>query len=53
MHLMMDRESKRRKTEFDLTEVLHDCEISNIQTPPSPHHAFEVTLEPDTFTTEK
>ena len=55
------REKRRRKTEFDLYEAVHECEYRNVRRPIDirtnekiePAHKFEVTLEPDDFTDEK
>lgn len=46
-------ESRRRDTEFDVVERIHEAERINVKTPPEPAVAFSVTLEPDTFTEEK
>ncbi|EKG17935.1 Arginine-tRNA-protein transferase [Macrophomina phaseolina MS6] len=46
-------EKARQRNGFDLCEVIHEAEYTNIKRPPEPAHRFEVTLEPDSFTEEK
>ncbi|PBP20435.1 arginine-tRNA-protein transferase [Diplocarpon rosae] len=46
-------QARKRNTEFDLTQRVHECEQNQLQTPPEPAHRFVVTLEPDIFTEEK
>ena len=46
-------QAKKRDTEFDLLERIHEVEKDQLKTPPSPSHDFNVTLEPDSFTEEK
>jgi arginine-tRNA-protein transferase len=46
-------DAKKRDTEFDLVERIHEAEAQSLKAPPQPAHAFQVTLEPDEFTEEK
>ncbi|APA16285.1 hypothetical protein sscle_16g110550 [Sclerotinia sclerotiorum 1980 UF-70] len=46
-------QAKKRNTEFDLQERIHEGEKEQIKTPPEPAHSFTVTLETDEFTEEK
>lgn len=46
-------EAKKRNTDFDLLERVHESEKENLKTPPEPAHSLKVTLEPDNFTDEK
>jgi arginyl-tRNA---protein transferase len=46
-------QAKKRNTDFDLVERVHESEIAELKTPPEPEHAPKVTLEPDNFTEEK
>ncbi|KAM3066780.1 Arginyl-tRNA--protein transferase 1 [Clarireedia jacksonii] len=46
-------QAKKRDTEFDLLERVHESETEQIKTPAKPAHAFTITLEPDEFTEEK
>ena len=46
-------QAKKRNTDFDLVERMHEGEKEYIKTPPEPAHALIVTLEPDNFTEEK
>lgn len=46
-------QARKRDTEFDLVERIHECETPLLKQPPEPSHAFTVTLEPDDFTEEK
>lgn len=46
-------QAKKRNTDFDLLERIHESEKDHVQTPPEPAHALSVTLEPDDFTEEK
>ncbi|RAL58805.1 hypothetical protein DID88_009115 [Monilinia fructigena] len=46
-------QAKKRNTDFDLLERIHESEKEKIQTPPEPAHSFTVTLETDEFTEEK
>ncbi|KUJ18122.1 arginine-tRNA-protein transferase-like protein 1 [Mollisia scopiformis] len=45
--------AKKRDTEFDLVERVHEGEKEYLKSPPEPAHALVVTLEPDTYTDEK
>lgn len=47
------REKARQRNGFQLCEVIHEAEYTNLKRPPEPAHRFEVTLEPDNFTEEK
>ncbi|KAJ2892099.1 hypothetical protein MKZ38_010269 [Zalerion maritima] len=53
LHPRSKWEAKKRETEFDLVERVHESEASRAKRPPSPAHRFEVALEPDDFTEEK
>lgn len=53
LHPRSRAEARRRHNVFDLVERIHEPEAEVLQSPPSPDHAFTVTLEPDTFTEEK
>ncbi|KAF7927189.1 hypothetical protein EAE99_005520 [Botrytis elliptica] len=46
-------QAKKRNTDFDLEERIHEGEKERVKTPPEPAHAFTVTLETDQFTEEK
>ncbi|KAI5928282.1 arginine-tRNA-protein transferase [Camillea tinctor] len=46
-------QARKRDTEFDLVERIHESECDSLEQPPAPAHAFAVTLEPDDFTEEK
>ncbi|KAL7624004.1 Arginyl-tRNA--protein transferase 1 [Parahypoxylon ruwenzoriense] len=46
-------QARKRDTEFDLVERIHESEIPTLKQPPGPSHVFAVTLEPDDFTEEK
>ncbi|KAB8290285.1 hypothetical protein EYC80_011150 [Monilinia laxa] len=46
-------QAKKRNTDFDLLERIHESEQEKIQTPPEPAHSFTVTLETNEFTEEK
>jgi arginine-tRNA-protein transferase len=46
-------EIKKRNTEFDLLERVHECEKAHLRAPPDPARALVVTLESDIFTEEK
>ncbi|KAK4038694.1 arginine-tRNA-protein transferase [Parachaetomium inaequale] len=53
LHPRSRAEARRRHNVFDLVERVHEPEAEFLKSPPSPDHAFAVTLEPDTFTEEK
>ncbi|EAQ86624.1 hypothetical protein CHGG_07877 [Chaetomium globosum CBS 148.51] len=53
LHPRSRAEVRRRHNVFDLVERIHEPEAEVLKSPPSPDHAFTVTLEPDTFTEEK
>ncbi|KAI1497418.1 arginine-tRNA-protein transferase [Biscogniauxia marginata] len=46
-------QARKRDTEFDLVERIHESESKSLKQPPEPSHAFAVTLELDDFTEEK
>ena len=46
-------QAKKRNTDFDLLDRVHETEKVNLQTPPDPAHVLSVTLEADNFTDEK
>ena len=46
-------QARRRNTDFDLLDRIHEAERAEIPTPPDPSHALTVTLEPSGFTEEK
>ncbi|KAI6092829.1 arginine-tRNA-protein transferase [Hypoxylon rubiginosum] len=46
-------QARKRDTEFDLVERIHESEGVSLKQPPKPAHAYSVTLEPDDFTEEK
>ncbi|OTB13491.1 hypothetical protein K445DRAFT_320037 [Daldinia sp. EC12] len=46
-------QARKRDTEFDLVERIHECESVLLKRPPEPAHTLTVTLEPDDFTEEK
>jgi arginine-tRNA-protein transferase len=46
-------QAKKRNTEFDLLERVHESEKESLKTPPEPAHTLKVTLEPDNYTDEK
>ncbi|KAI2631714.1 arginine-tRNA-protein transferase [Xylaria nigripes] len=46
-------QARRRDTEFNLTERVHESESRSLKQPPAPAHSFDVTLESDDFTEEK
>ncbi|KAI1093427.1 arginine-tRNA-protein transferase [Rostrohypoxylon terebratum] len=46
-------QARKRDTEFDLVERIHEAERPSLKEPPEPSHTFTVTLEPDEFTEEK
>jgi arginyl-tRNA---protein transferase len=46
-------QARRRNTDFDLLDRIHEAEKAEIPTPPDPSHALAVTLEPSSFSEEK
>jgi arginine-tRNA-protein transferase len=46
-------QAKKRDTQFDLVERVHEGEKEHVKSPPEPAHALTVTLEPDNITEEK
>ncbi|KAH7040733.1 arginine-tRNA-protein transferase [Microdochium trichocladiopsis] len=53
LHPRSREEARRRATEFDLLERLHESETSLTKQPPRPAHSLTVTLETNEFTEEK
>ncbi|CZT00693.1 related to arginine-tRNA-protein transferase [Rhynchosporium agropyri] len=46
-------QAKKRNTDFDIVERVHECEKGQLKTPPVPAHDYNVTLESNEFTEEK
>lgn len=46
-------QAKKRNTDFDLVERVHESEKEHLKTPPEAAHSLTVTLEADDFTEEK
>jgi arginine-tRNA-protein transferase len=46
-------QAKKRNTDFDVVERVHESERRALKSPPEPTHRFEVTLESNEFTEEK
>jgi arginine-tRNA-protein transferase len=46
-------QAKKRNTDFDVVERVHESEKKLVKTPPDPAHSLEVTLEPNDYTDEK
>lgn len=46
-------QAKKRNTEFNLVERVHESEKHLLKTPPGPAHALTITLESDNLTAEK
>ncbi|KAL0940745.1 arginine-trna-protein transferase 1 [Colletotrichum truncatum] len=53
LHPRSREQAKKRDSEFDLIERIHEAESETLQVPPEPAHNFTVTLEDDEFTEEK
>ncbi|KAK2010332.1 arginine-tRNA-protein transferase, partial [Colletotrichum eremochloae] len=53
LHPRTREQAKKRDSEFDLIERVHEAEYDSLQVPPQPAHVFTVTLEHDDFTEEK
>ncbi|KAH7356823.1 arginine-tRNA-protein transferase-like protein 1 [Rhexocercosporidium sp. MPI-PUGE-AT-0058] len=53
LHPRSREQAKKRNTDFDVVERVHECEKGLLKVPPEPAHTFDVTLEPDDFTEEK
>ncbi|KAH6722201.1 arginine-tRNA-protein transferas-like protein 1 [Leptodontidium sp. MPI-SDFR-AT-0119] len=53
LHPLSREQAKKRNTDFDVVERVHECETGLLNVPPEPAHTFKVTLEPDDFTEEK
>lgn len=52
-HPLTREQARKRDSEFDLIERLHEAESVVLKTPPQPAHEFTVTLELDDFSEEK
>ncbi|KAL2073338.1 hypothetical protein VTL71DRAFT_10662 [Oculimacula yallundae] len=46
-------QAKKRDTEFDVVERVHECENQQLKSPPEPAHEYVVTLESNGYTEEK
>lgn len=53
LHPKSREQARKRDTEFDLVERIHEGEGPSLKQPPQPSHDFIVTLESDNFTEEK
>ncbi|KAF9870149.1 arginine-trna-protein transferase 1 [Colletotrichum karsti] len=53
LHPRSREQAKKRDSEFELVERIHEAEYETLQVPPEPAHKFSVTLEDDDFTEEK
>lgn len=53
LHPLSREQAKKRNTDFDLVERVHECEKAHVKSPPQPAHELEISLEPDNFTEEK
>ncbi|WYZ37486.1 hypothetical protein EsH8_II_000992 [Colletotrichum jinshuiense] len=53
LHPRSREQAKKRDSEFDLVERIHEAEYDFLQVPPEPAHVLTVTLEDDNFTEEK
>ncbi|KXH44692.1 arginine-tRNA-protein transferase [Colletotrichum simmondsii] len=53
LHPRSREQAKKRDSEFDLIERVHEAEYDSLQLPPEPAHVFTITLEDDVFTEEK
>ncbi|RDW62762.1 hypothetical protein BP5796_11064 [Coleophoma crateriformis] len=53
LYPLSKEQAKKRKTDFDLVERTHESENTQLRTPPTPAHKFEVTLESNDYTEEK
>ncbi|TGJ86828.1 hypothetical protein E0Z10_g1957 [Xylaria hypoxylon] len=52
-HPKSREQARKRDTEFNLTERIHESESESLKQPPEPAHSLDVTLELDDFTEEK
>lgn len=50
---MSREQAKKRNTDFDLLERIHEAENGTLKRPPEPSHTLTVTLEPNAFSEEK
>ncbi|KAF6821266.1 arginine-tRNA-protein transferase [Colletotrichum sojae] len=53
LHPMSREQAKKRDSEFDLIERVHEAEYPFLKLPPEPAHKLTVTLEDINFTEEK
>ncbi|PVH84574.1 arginine-tRNA-protein transferas-like protein 1 [Cadophora sp. DSE1049] len=53
LHPLSREQAKKRNTDFDVVERVHECEKGQVKVPPEPAHTLTVTLESDNFTEEK
>lgn len=53
LHPKTREQTKKRESEFDLVERVHEAEHARVQKPLQPAHKLEVTLEHNDFTEEK
>ncbi|KAJ0165511.1 Arginyl-tRNA--protein transferase 1 [Colletotrichum tanaceti] len=53
LHPLTREQARKRDSEFDLIERVHEAEYDSLKVPPEPAHVFTVTLEHDDFTDEK
>ncbi|KAI9049919.1 hypothetical protein LZ554_006066 [Drepanopeziza brunnea f. sp. 'monogermtubi'] len=53
LHPLSREQAKKRNTDFNFVERIHECEKVQLKSPPQPAHDCVVTLEPDDFTNEK
>ncbi|TEA16056.1 Arginyl-tRNA--protein transferase 1 [Colletotrichum sidae] len=53
LHPRSREQAKKRDSEFNLVERIHEAEYGTLKVPPEPAHRFSVTLEDDDFTEEK
>jgi arginyl-tRNA---protein transferase len=53
LHPLSRDQAKKRNTNFDFIERVHESEKLRLKTPPEPAHDHRITLEPDSYTEEK
>lgn len=53
LHPLSREQAKKRNTDFDVVDRVHECEKDQVKVPPEPAHNLIVTLESDDFTEEK
>jgi len=53
LHPLSREQAKKRNTDFDVVDRVHECEKDQVKVPPEPAHSLIVTLESDDFTEEK